>query len=154
MNHPTLIVPLDSNVISADDILPVIFIGVCRDISSASLMAASLSEMSNIGVIVFYLYMNHSTLIVPLDSVISADDIFPANFIAVCCDISSVSLMAASLSEMSNIGEIVFYLYMNHPTLIVPLDSKVISTDDIFPANFIAVCRDISSASLMAASQI
>ena len=60
--------------------------------------------------------------------------------------------MVASLSEMSNISVIVFDLYMNHPTLIVPLDSNVISADDIFPAIFIAVCRDISSASLMAAS--
>ena len=63
--------------------------------------------MSNIGVIVFYLYMNHPTLIVRLDSkVISADIIFPAIFIAICLDTSSASLMAASLSEMSNIGVI------------------------------------------------
>ena len=57
--------------------------------------------------------------------------------------------MAASLSEMSNIGVVVFNLYMNHPTLIVTLDSKLISADDIFPTIFIAVCRDISSASLI-----
>ena len=61
-------------------------------------------------VIAFYLYMNHPTLIVPLDSdVISADDIFPAILIAVCYDISSDSLMVASLREMSSIGVIVFY---------------------------------------------
>ena len=105
MSHPSFKVPL----ISVDYILPAIFIAVCLDISSASFMVASLSEMSNIGVIVFYLCMNHPTLIVPLDSkVISAEDIFLANFIAVCLNISSASLMAASLSEMSNTGVIVF----------------------------------------------